>query len=1578
MNRSNGFPPGASASAGAPAPPSSRPPIDGTTRPPLSSGSGSNSNQSRAQRFESEKQRIQESCFSKVDEQGQQAESYITHLRIEEDGAYPTVPPPPEASVENKKARVIMVAVKSTGRVRVHKARENHNGSFSIGKTWNLEDLSAVESFNYIAPDASPLRRTHCQRAGALGFTVTIGKPYYWQAGTSKERDFFIASLVKIYRKYTKGRTPELIGFDDAERDQMFGPMGPAGPPGGQAQQQSQQQQQQQPRPSYGGMSPSAMQQAFSQPSRPTSRDTDPRNMSVSTDRFTPSTQSSTSPGGPPSARRFMPPQSPPLRSLDSSQGAYNQSRQPSQDPRIPPEQGLGIRNYPSPDRLRAPSTDGMQGNERMRRPSREAMSGPDRFRQPGTEGQQAPAMRSPDSSRNGHLNPQRPGVDLQPPRGPSPVGAQLSAPPRGQGPPGRQPKAPVLYRGMSDDGRANSAAKDRLAPPNLPQSGSSMPDLNGRPIKSSGSDRNNSVDSRDSPSEHGSLPDQTNLPERRRPPLTGRILNPAPSYENDELKPPPLSTNRSPSSTSPTSPKLPGTFVETPTPSPLPTSQSPYKKPLEPTKPVAEATKSPTEATSLPATVATPDVQTPDGEKTEEEAARPGLGPMFKKRDVANAFRRAATAANAFKPRAGGAGDRFKKQAETPTDQDGVHGVVPAPLRGLDASRNNSIVSTPQSERDSPQLVRQGSIAPSEVQTASPTTINSEPVKIEVPLQTSASKATLDGLGISERQDGRPVVKPKRRNALQDKYLASLGFDPVVFENKGLEFELILSEAGWGSEILQPNRLDQMESDIKREIGRVEAGSWLQHVEQKDERVGLVDRMLDRAIAECDELDGLLTLYSVELSTLNEDISFIEAQSQGLQVQTANQKILQTELQNLINTISITPDQLAALEQGSFDEDLDAIESNLVILYQAMLTIDPTIKTTGSLLDGQVQTNDNSERSELANMHALQEKRDIYLEESDRFCQRLVNRVGSAFDMALHQAIPTLMKPAAGQKGAPWKLYPAACNASRAGLWQYSPLVLYTKEVNQRAWRHLLNTYTDIARPLYQTVFRTALDSHKKNVRPPTGDEADVLFTGQEKESSEGLGVATRKLTMKRSQTLAKATRQASGEKARLLQSGRQLPYEAFAELLAEWAPTLAMEQNYVVDLFHASSLENMDFIDAVQSQTPEQRRGPPDLLMPRIAEPDRNLSDHVQRAMQTIFEFWQPELLKMVEQSTINDPIQSVGMLAAIAIYSAPLHETSQDYLLRSLTDTSTKLETVFSKFIDAQVLAIEDTKVLLKKRKGVISIIRTFPHFSTAVENVFAGASRGAGNSPVVSDVRRLIDDAYERINQSMWVALKQIAKDSPSGGAVQGGAASQGTEAEDKEILNYHILLIENMNHYIEEVDDGGNEESVLASWKIKAVAERNEHLDQYVQRVVRRPLGKLLDFVESTESLLAQNPNNPSSIASKPSHSRSAAKRSLSPYDSREIRKGIEALRKRVEKHFDPSSSLPSFSSGQQENPDDRAMAQKLVPLVLEACEACYLQILERTNKIASDVYSGGEKGIDVEWTKDDVLVGFRR
>lgn len=142
------------------------------------------------------RERIVRSLFSEKDETGANLESYITHVKILEDVQYPSEPPPEPTPVENLKERYILLSVKKNGRVRMHKSRANDNGTFQIGKTWNLEDLQKIQDTD---------RR---------GMIVTLLKPYYWTMESAKDKYMFVSALTKVYKKYTGGRMFEMLDFD--------------------------------------------------------------------------------------------------------------------------------------------------------------------------------------------------------------------------------------------------------------------------------------------------------------------------------------------------------------------------------------------------------------------------------------------------------------------------------------------------------------------------------------------------------------------------------------------------------------------------------------------------------------------------------------------------------------------------------------------------------------------------------------------------------------------------------------------------------------------------------------------------------------------------------------------------------------------------------------------------------------------------------------------------------------------------------------------------------------------------------------------------------------------------------------------------------------------------------------------------------------------------------------------------------------------------------------------------------------------------------------------------------------------
>jgi hypothetical protein len=86
--------------------------------------------------------------------------------------------------------------------------------------------------------------------------------------------------------------------------------------------------------------------------------------------------------------------------------------------------------------------------------------------------------------------------------------------------------------------------------------------------------------------------------------------------------------------------------------------------------------------------------------------------------------------------------------------------------------------------------------------------------------------------------------------------------------------------------------------------------------------------------------------------------------------------------------------------------------------------------------------------------------------------------------------------------------------------------------------------------------------------------------------------------------------------------------------------------------------------------------------------------------------------------------------------------------------------------------RVQSIEKNKLTSKKRQGAASFVKAFPIYVGRVENQLLGADG--------LEIRASVDLAYEKMVNSMFDCLKQMAK-------MDG-------EGDDKGLLNYHVILI----------------------------------------------------------------------------------------------------------------------------------------------------------------------------------------
>lgn len=806
--------------------------------------------------------------------------------------------------------------------VRLHKARENANGTFSIGKSWEMYHLSAIENFVHLVPKSEE-EALHKQWAGETGFTVTISKPYYWEASTAKEKEFFIGSMTKIYTKFTdkydrkQGKFPLLIGFSPPELSGLTEGRPFAATEEGRVAFDTWMEPYKHRAPPPDDPGPYVeLERAFEELRRAKGPNSplpaggpSPRDMRRPPDeRRLPPPRG---PGRPPTAdgpqrdgtpRRPGPPSMPNMREAGRGgpPGRSEDGRLPGSPRNFPPGQGT-----PPPSSREGPRTRPSMEQNLRPNPSRENMalrSRPSRERLQPSPGvvppipNPTPQRLSPQSSRS-ELRPKTPETAKS---SLLPASLSVGRPPVPED--ARSQNSQKSHDGSSFEGGALGRNSTEERRPNG-QSPMGRRDPSPRGLRpgtaqssaSSFMSRNEELPPEDT--------QKATLPERRRP-----QMDPHPSQQSarsvDSFGSG-LKTEFNTPATSPAPPMAPPPRrrpQEVPERStPTPTGESNKRGPVETVKSSSEPQPPPTsplpqlpkaaelkepeskEPPAITKTQAAKDAEaaipvkptSPTEENEDEAGHRPGLGPMIKKKigqkDAANAFRKAAAAAGAFKPRAGGAAAKlFAKDTKTSDEPDGISGVfVPnrsTPKEELD--KRLELEPKPQPDRTSKELPKIDTEVVPEVKVSSPLSPTPIVASLNQEVKLPSRPATPEAPAEKAKPEPEVEARRKRRRSNQQiMNISKLGIDPGMLDERGLEFETLLVEFGWGSSELAAKNIESLESDIKREIARVEAGSWLNHLEQKDDRVEAVEKMLDRAIAECDELEGLLTLYNVELS---------------------------------------------------------------------------------------------------------------------------------------------------------------------------------------------------------------------------------------------------------------------------------------------------------------------------------------------------------------------------------------------------------------------------------------------------------------------------------------------------------------------------------------------------------------------------------------------------------------------------------------------------------------------------------------------------------------------------------------
>ena len=297
------------------------------------------------------------------------------------------------------------------------------------------------------------------------------------------------------------------------------------------------------------------------------------------------------------------------------------------------------------------------------------------------------------------------------------------------------------------------------------------------------------------------------------------------------------------------------------------------------------------------------------------------------------------------------------------------------------------------------------------------------------------------------------------------------------------------------------------------------------------------------------------------------------------------------------------------------------------------MLMVDPELHHHGTRPDTLDRTSIDASGTvglggnTLSSMRAVRDKKEGYRREGRDFVQRFKQYMSIKFRGVEVEILSVVEQRKKSSKPRDLiSLDYRLREEPKAGLWFYSPLILFAREMEPLEWDYLMRMYESSAKKAYQDEIQDHLSAWKTITKKPLGEE-DLLFTAQEKENESMVG---RKLTVKRSKTLRSdgTSRISTGGKP---QDGKVNAHEAFASTLNEMVQVILVEQNFLVEFFHLSSLETFDFVDAIATPPEARKGGSP--LTKKTFDPDRDMAKRVFGMMEEIFSFWPTELQNLVD---------------------------------------------------------------------------------------------------------------------------------------------------------------------------------------------------------------------------------------------------------------------------------------------------------------------------------------------------------
>ncbi|KAJ9582030.1 hypothetical protein L9F63_003613 [Diploptera punctata] len=602
----------------------------------------------------------------------------------------------------------------------------------------------------------------------------------------------------------------------------------------------------------------------------------------------------------------------------------------------------------------------------------------------------------------------------------------------------------------------------------------------------------------------------------------------------------------------------------------------------------------------------------------------------------------------------------------------------------------------------------------------------------------------------------------------------------------------------------------------------------------------------IEAAIGEAEQVEARLDAYDEVLCHIRDTMEKMEEKNLLIEVANRNNQKLLAELEQVISQLDLPHKHQSAL----VDADLTSAQGlqDAVAAGKALL----------AAMNAEIHP-------ALVRMAAVQDQRKRFDKWKSKFSQTLSRHLNNLFIHLGNDAGETLSFHARD-------LTLPKHNSIHRELEVYTELMHWCKAMDRKAYTALTKVYTNSLNKLYEMDIKQFFEEAKIT---------DIWHEGKERAKD-----VSGKLNFAQNFGGQAKSPQPSGllgiERDQwgidVDAAERQRFDEVLERALAELEPVCLAEQNFCVSFFQLDVLSpttknTQTTLDGLGVDSKDETESTTTVALP-LKKMEKQINEEVRRMMGDLFGCLEPELVSFIQYYEKMDNFYCMYVLVRLSQHVMSAQDTGS-FLSMSFASALVQVKRNFDRFMQAQLKSIEETKVNRKSKCGILPFVANFEDFAKTAEAIFKNTDR-----------RTDLDKWYTKLVGAMFEAIPKCA------------AEHHKTPQEVVKMENFHHLYALLSQLKI----------SVLDGLRKEAKQKYSDALKAYVTQYFGRPLEKLNLFFEGVQAKVAQGVKE-SEISYQMAYSKQELRKVIKEYPAREVKKGLDSLYRKVEKHLCEQENL---------------------------------------------------------------------